>query len=123
LNDPRQIAAAGAPPSGPGDNRNALALAQLQNSRALLNGKANYQEAFNSLVGNVGTQTHSAEINSAAQQKLLDQAVQARDSVSGVNLDEEAANLIKFQQAYQAAAQLINTVNTTFDTLLGVVRR
>jgi flagellar hook-associated protein 1 FlgK len=122
LTDPVRIAAAGYPASGPGDNSNALSLAQLQNARGLLNGKANYQEALGVLVGDVGGLTHAAEINGGAQQKLLEHAQEARDAVSGVNLDEEAANLIKFQQSYQAAAQLIDAVNTTFDALIGAIR-
>lgn len=122
LSDPLLIAAAGYPASGPGDNSNAVALGQLQSGRGLLNGKATYQEALSVLVGDVGGLTHTAEINSGAQQKLLEHAQEARDAVSGVNLDEEAANLIKFQQSYQAAAQLIDAVNTTFDALIGAVR-
>ncbi|HUL10793.1 MAG TPA: flagellar hook-associated protein FlgK [Methylococcaceae bacterium] len=122
LTDPRQIAAAATPYAGPGDNRNALALAALQTAPKLLNGKASYQDAYTAIVGDVGSLTHAAEINSTAQKNLLDNATQQRDSVSGVNLDEEAANLVKFQQSYQAAAQLITVVNSTFDALIGAVR-
>ena len=64
-----------------------------------------------------------AELNGQAQQRLLDQAMAARESVSGVNLDEEAANLIRYQQAYQAAAQVVTVANSLFDTLLNAVRR
>ncbi|MBW6477628.1 MAG: flagellar hook-associated protein FlgK, partial [Chromatiales bacterium] len=66
----------------------------------------------------VGTQTHQAEINKAATSTLRNQAEMAMQSVSGVNLDEEAANLIKFQQAYQANAQIISIANQLFQTLL-----
>ena len=54
---------------------------------------------------------------------MLSQAEAAKSEVSGVNLDEEAANLVRFQQAYQAAAQVISVANGLFDTLLGAVRR
>ncbi len=123
LADPREIAAAGTPFAGPGDNTNARALAQLQVTPALLGGKATYQDAYTEIVGAVGTRTHAAEIDSTAQKQLLDHARQSRDSVSGVNLDEEAANLLKYQQAYQAAAQLIPVLNDMFDALIGAVRR
>lgn len=123
LTDPREVAAAGTPFAGPGDNTNARALAQLQATPALLGGKATYQDAYNEIVGDVGTRTHAAEIDRTAQEQLLDHARQARDSVSGVNLDEEAANLLKYQQAYHAAAQLIPALNNMFDALIGAVRR
>jgi flagellar hook-associated protein 1 FlgK len=69
----------------------------------------------------VGTRTHQAELNSEAQTVLLNQAIEARESVSGVNLDEEAADLLRFQQAYQAAAQVITTANSLFQTLIEAV--
>jgi flagellar hook-associated protein 1 FlgK len=62
----------------------------------------------------VGTRTRQAEITSAAQEKLLSDAIATRESISGVNLDEEAANLLRYQQAYQAAAQVIATADTLF---------
>jgi len=75
------------------------------------------------LVADVATDTRQAEINSLAQKRILDQTMARRESISGVNLDEEAANLVRYQQAYQAAAQVISTANTLFDTLLNAVRR
>lgn len=132
LTDPSMVAAAKndtstpaiPPPHGPSlsDNGNALALVNLQNAKTLLNGRASYQEAYNSIVGEVGTQTKTAQINVTAQKSLLDNARQRRESLAGVNLDEEAANLIQFQQAYQAAAQTIATARSTFDTLIGAMR-
>jgi len=105
-----------------GDNRNALAMAALQNAGTLVGGSATYSESYNQLVGSVGVQTRKAEITSAAQEKLLSDAISTREAISGVNLDEEAANLLKYQQAYQASAQVISTANTLFDTLLNAVR-
>ena len=133
ISDPKQIAAAQAnvitnpgPPaviSGlPGDNRNALALAQLETTKTMLGGGATFDDTYGQLVSKVGTQTHSAEVSRSAQDTLLKQAKASWESVSGVNLDEEAANLIKFQQSYQAAAQAISVTNTLFDSLIGAVR-
>ncbi len=109
--------------SGSSDNRNALALAGLQTKRQLNGGTADYQGAYGQLVADVGTRTHQAEVNSTAEQGLLDQAVASRESVSGVNLDEEAANLLRFQQAYQAAAKVVSTSSQLFQVLLGALGR
>jgi flagellar hook-associated protein 1 len=108
---------------GIGDNRNALLLSALANNKLMANGSASVTETYNALVADVGSGTKQAELNSMAQKRVLDQAMATRESVSGVNLDEEAANLIRFQQAYQAAAQVITVANSLFDTLLNAVRR
>jgi flagellar hook-associated protein 1 FlgK len=107
---------------GVGDNRNAAALSNLQNQGILNNGTATYQQAYGSLVSNVATRTKQSQDGRDAQQVLNQQAQATRDATSGVNLDEEAANLIRFQQAYQAAAQSITTANTMFQTLLSAIR-
>ncbi|MFI3157380.1 MAG: flagellar hook-associated protein FlgK [Methylococcaceae bacterium] len=106
----------------PGDNRNALQLANLQNKLAMSAGSASFSEAYGQIVSGVGALTRSAELSSSAQETLLNQAKGARESLAGVNLDEEAANLIKFQQAYQASAQSISVAKSLFDTLIGAVR-
>ncbi len=108
---------------GVSDNRNALALADLRTQLTLGNNSATYEGVYGELVGQVGAATRSADISRSAQQSLLAQASEARDGVSGVNLDEEAANLLRFQQAYQAAAQVIATADTVFQTLLTALRR
>ena len=108
---------------GVGDNRNALALAGLQTERVLAGGTASLEGSYNTLISEVGTRTRQAQVASEAQGRLLEEARAQRESVSGVNLDEEAANLLRYQQAYQAAAQVIAVTNTLFDTLLGAVRR
>lgn len=109
--------------SGTGDNRNALALSDLQTSRVLADGTATYQDVYGSLVADIAVQTRQAETGANTEGVLLQQATAARDSVSGVNLDEEAANLIQFQQAYQAAAQMIAVADELFQTLLAATRR
>ncbi len=107
---------------GVGDNRNALQLAALATSKLMANGTASLNDSYRSLVADVGTGTKQAELNALAQTRVLDQAILARAAVSGVNLDQEAANLIRLQQAYQAAAQVISVANTLFDTILRVTR-
>ncbi len=105
-----------------GDNRNALALADLQLAKILNGGTQSFADAYGITVANVATRTHQADIGQKTQQGLLDQVSLRFDSISGVNLDEEAANLIRFQQSYQAAAQIITVSNTVFDALLNAVR-
>lgn len=115
--------AAAASGNGTGDNSNALALASLQTQKLLGNGTETYQSAYGKLLADVGGKTREAKVDSEAQQALLDNAVSAQSEVSGVNLDEEAADLIKYQQAYQASAQLIRVADELFQTLLGIAGR
>ncbi|MEH6811149.1 MAG: flagellar hook-associated protein FlgK [Motiliproteus sp.] len=105
---------------GVGDNQNALALSDLQEANTT--DGASYQDIYGRLVESVGTRASVAQITAAADKTVLGNSTAVRDSVSGVNLDEEAANIIKFQQAYQAAAQLITTSRLLFDTLLNASR-
>lgn len=109
--------------AGSGDNRNARSLADLQLQGVMIGGNATFHESYSELVTSVGNQTQQAEINYRAQEALLNQAVELRESISGVNLDEEAANLLRFQQAYAAAAQVISAADSIFQTLLSAVRR
>jgi flagellar hook-associated protein 1 FlgK len=106
----------------PSDNRNALQLANLENKLGMLGGSASFSDAYGQIVSGIGTLTRAAGLSSSAQETLLNQAKESRESLAGVNLDEEAANLIRFQQAYQASAQSISVVRSLFDSLLGAVR-
>ncbi|MEJ2059019.1 MAG: flagellar hook-associated protein FlgK [Gammaproteobacteria bacterium] len=108
--------------TGPGDNGNALALAGIQQQRYLQSGTATLGDTYSQLVAQVGSNTQAAQSNAATQQSLLDQATSIQQSISGVNLDEEAAQLVKYQQAYQASAKVISTANTLFQSLLSAVR-
>jgi flagellar hook-associated protein 1 FlgK len=101
-----------------GDNRNALALAALQTAQLL--GGSTVQQAFGQLVATVGNKAHQMQVASAAQASLVKQVQAASDSVSGVNLDEEAADLLRFQQAYQAAGKMFGIASTLFDTILNI---
>ena len=107
---------------GTSDNRNAIALGQLQNTKSMLNGGASYEFAYSQLVSDVGTLSRDAQVGSEAQKTLFDQATASQQSLSGVNLDEEAANLVRYQQAYQAAARAMNVASKLFDEILGIAR-
>lgn len=113
--------------AGVADNRNAVALGALQTTKVLLasaGGKptATFQATYAALVTSVGNKTREVQVNQKAQEALLDQAQTARDSLSAVNLDEEAANLIRYQQAYQAASKVMSIAQTLFDEVLSIAR-
>lgn len=108
--------------NGVSDNRNALLLAGLQTASTLAGGTASYQSAYSQLVSDVGNKTREIEVSAAAQETLLKQAQDAQQSLSGVNLDEEAANLLRYQQAYQASGKMIEIASRLFDTLLALGR-
>jgi flagellar hook-associated protein 1 FlgK len=109
--------------SGSGDNRNALLLADALQRPILNNGTTSLSAGVGALVSGIGVATRQAQANRDAQQVVYQESAAALDSVAGVNLDEEAANLIKYQQAYQAAAQLIRIADTLFETLLNAAGR
>ncbi|MDD2721888.1 MAG: flagellar hook-associated protein FlgK [Gallionella sp.] len=108
--------------SATGDNRNALLMAGLQNQNLLANGTTSLQGAYSQLVGSVGAKTSELTVTSLAQDSMVTQTVGMQQSVSGVNLDEEAANLLRYQKAYQAAAKAMQIANTMFDSLLTLGR-
>lgn len=102
------------------DGRNALKLGELQSKKILDGGKANYQEAYGQMVAVIGAKTNEVTIMSAAQTEVLKQAEISRDSVSAVNLDEEAANLLRYQQAYQASSKVIQIAQQAFDAIVRI---
>ena len=103
-----------------GDNRNALLMTGMQNQNIMANGSATFQGIYGQLVGEGGAKTHELFVTSQAQINMTAQTVAAQQSVSGVNLDEEAANLMRYQRAYQAAAKAMQVANTMFDALLAI---
>lgn len=117
-----QVAAAGVGADGPGDNTNALALAALQSSAILNNGTVTFHAAYNQTISRTASLASESDLSLSAYTSLATSAEAASKSVSGVNLDEEAVNLIRFQQAYQAAAKAIQVASSLFDELLGIVR-
>ena len=107
--------------NGVGDNGNALQIAALQNKLTLADGTASFQDAYGQIIADVGVKTQAAGTSRDALNALLQQSTDARNAVSGVNLDEEAANMLKYQQAYQAAAKVIATSDTLFQSLLSAM--
>ncbi len=110
----------GANTAGTGDNRNALLLATLAQSAALDGGT--YADAYASILSGVGSKAQEVAAASRSHDGILTQARESIASVSGVNLDEEAANLLRYQQAYQAASKVISIADTMFQSILQASR-
>lgn len=106
--------------SGVGDSRNGALLAGLQTKNILDNGKATFQTTYAQMVNFVGTKARESQISGTAADAAVKQATSAQQSVSGVNLDEEAANLLRYQQAYQASGKVMQVASQLFDTLLSL---
>jgi flagellar hook-associated protein 1 FlgK len=104
------------------NNGNAALLSNLDDARVLNGGTISLNGALGGLTTMVGSAARQAQYSADAQQAINDDAQAARDSISGVNLDEEAANMLRLQQAYQAAAQIISTADTMFQSILNAVR-
>ncbi|WP_322994689.1 flagellar hook-associated protein FlgK [Castellaniella sp.] len=131
LTDPSKFAAAGwnaddNAPAGSANGDNALKLAQLRSIKTLgglpgsTTGTMDLNEAYSQLVNGVAVKTQSNGTAQKAQESLIQQNYSAQQAVSGVNLDEEYINIQRFQEQYRAAARLIDTASTLFDTLLSL---
>jgi flagellar hook-associated protein 1 FlgK len=104
--------------NGVGDSRNALLLGALQTAN--LTDGTNLQGAYSQLVSMVGNKTRELQVTSSAASQMTAQANSAQQAESGVNLDEEAANLLRYQQAYQAAGKVMKTASDLFSVLLSL---
>lgn len=104
---------------GISDGRNVSLLAKLQTASGV-GGTASYQGSYSTIVAGVGSKTREVKVATAAQETLVEQSETAQQSFSGVNLDEEAANLIRYQQLYQANAKVIEIASKLFDSLLAL---
>jgi flagellar hook-associated protein 1 len=105
---------------GTGDGSNIVLLGNLQTQNTMAGGTATYQDDYAAYVNDVGNKTSSASTSSSTMTTILKTATDAQSSVSGVNTDEEAAKLIEYQQAYQAAAKILEVASKIFDTLLAI---
>ncbi|MBB1428527.1 flagellar hook-associated protein FlgK [Shewanella sp. SG44-2] len=105
-----------------GDNSNAVEMAKLSDTKLMNNGTGTLTSVFENTKLDIGSQTKSAEVRVGSATAIYQQASTRVQSESGVNLDEEAANLLRFQQSYQAAARIMTTAQTIFDTLFSSVR-
>jgi len=106
--------------NGTADNRNALLLAGLQTQSTMANGTASFQDAYGQMVSLIGNKTRELEVTSEVQANLVTQTKRSIEALSGVNLNEEAANLLRYQQAFQAASKVIEISNSLFDSILRI---
>ncbi|WP_457807991.1 flagellar hook-associated protein FlgK [Kushneria sp. EE4] len=118
---PEGIAARGSLSEGVRGNSNALAMAGVQNEK-LINGSTSLNTAYASMVSDVGNKTATLKSSNEAQTQISQEIKSAQQSVSGVNIDEEAANMLKYQQLYSASAQMIKASSEMFNTLIGIMR-
>lgn len=105
-----------------GDNSNAVAMAEMSDAKLMNGGTTTLVGVFESTKLDIGSKTKAAEVRAGSADAIFQQAYNRVQSESGVNLDEEAANLMRFQQAYQASARIMTTAQTIFDSLLSSVR-
>ena len=122
IDDPAKIAAASNGEAA-GNNSNMLAMIELRDQSLLKGSTATYGEVYNNLLSDVAVRTQRAQSSAETETALLGSALDRQSSLQGVNLDEEAANLVRYQQAYQAAAQIVAVANEVFDTLLRATSR
>jgi flagellar hook-associated protein 1 FlgK len=116
------IAAAGDAAALPGDNSVAIAIANLQNTLTMAGGSSTFSDFYISLVGDVGADVRQADLNFDHQTTMVTHLQNYREEVSGVSLDEEMINLVKFQHAYNAAARLITTTDEMMQTIIGLAQ-
>jgi flagellar hook-associated protein 1 FlgK len=102
------------------DSRNILSIGKLQTANLLQGSTANFQTSYSQMVSKVGVQANQVNINQAAQAQLLQQAQTKLSETSGVNLDEEASNLLIFQQAYLASSRTIQIAQKAFESVLAI---
>ena len=121
VDDVNNIAAAGSFDGLPGGNSNAIEIANLQNALKMNSDTATFDDYYNSLVSDVGSGVQKATVNFDHQSSMVTHLDNYRESVSGVSLDEEMVNLIKFQHGYNAAARLISVADELLDRVISMV--
>lgn len=104
-----------------GDNRNGLLLANIQNSKIFAGGSESLTDKYSGLVSNVGADTNDAKLRSDSASVVFNQAINYQSSISGVNLDEEATNLLRYQQAYQAAGKVMQVANDMMNIIFSMM--
>ncbi len=109
-------------PNSPGDNRISLAISKLQHEKFMAGGTATIEEEFLKTVGNVGVKVGKAQLDSEQMMGMRVQVETVKERISGVSLDEETANMVRFQHAYDAAAKVMATANEMFETVLSIKR-
>ena len=108
-------------PNSPGDNRISIAISKLQDEKILADGSKTLEEEFLGNIGNIGLVSAKTRIEFEQSEGILAQMNSIRERIVGVSIDEEAANMVKYQQAYDASAKVLRAANEMFDSVLGIV--
>ncbi len=112
----------GLEPNSPGDNRIAVAISKVQHEKILGGGSKTFEESYLQSIGKIGLAASKSKVNEEQAKGILAQAKSIKERLSGVSLDEEATNMVKYQQAYDASAKMIKTADEMFDSVLGMMR-
>ncbi|MBI5233831.1 MAG: flagellar hook-associated protein FlgK [Deltaproteobacteria bacterium] len=118
--DPYKFAAASSATTIPGDNTNVLAMAGLRDANVLSNGTATFSAFYTAMVSDIGAATSSSMMTGNAQEAVVKELAAYRESISGVSMEDEAVNLIKYQRAYEAAAKIVSVVDDLLDTVISM---
>lgn len=112
----------GLAPNSPGDNRIAIAISKLQHEKVLGSGTTTFEEAYQKSVGKIGLATAKSKIDVEQSGGILAQAKSIKERISGVSIDEETANMVKYQHAYDASARMLKTADEMFDSVIGMMK-
>lgn len=110
-------------PNSPGDNRVAIAVSKIQHQKLFDDGTATLEEKYLQAIADIGLQSSKAQIDSEQSEGILNQQQTVRERISGVSIDEEAANMIRYQHAYEASAKILKTADQMFQTVIGLLQR
>jgi flagellar hook-associated protein 1 FlgK len=108
-------------PNSPGDNRVAIAISKIQHEKMLDNGTTTIEEKYLQTIGEIGIETGKARLDYEQSRGILAQTQSLREKISGVSIDEEASNLVRYQQAYEASAKVMKTADEMFKTVLNII--
>jgi flagellar hook-associated protein 1 FlgK len=122
LNDFDLIAASATPDGVPGNSVNAMSIHDLRAELTMGDDSATFDTAVNTLVSAVGYDVQTAKANASHQADMMTYLENYRESVSGVSLDEEMVNLVKFEAAYNAAAKMVSMADDMLNTLMNIIR-
>jgi len=109
-------------PNAPGDNRVAVAISKLQHEKLLDEGTSTLEEKYLQSIAHVGLETGKARLDTEQSEGILAQTRSLKERISGVSIDEETANMVRYQHAYDASAKVLKTADDMFKTVLGIMR-
>ena len=112
----------GLTPNSPGDNRVAIAISKLQHEKVLAGGTTSFEESYLKAVGKIGLRTSKAKVDAEQSSGILAQAKSIKERLTGVSIDEETANMVRYQHAYDASAKVLKTADEMFNSVLQMMR-